>query len=118
MGSAGGSRARPASVEEALEWFRKRFRPDAARGVRLAWAVALGGSPGEGLTIRVDEGRLELRPEVADDCDVVFRMSAADFFGVLAGTSNPDLLFMEDRLRIDGDLSLALKLRTLFSNPA
>jgi predicted lipid carrier protein YhbT len=49
---------------------------------------------------------------------VIFRLSASDFFAILAGTQNPDLLFMADRLQAEGDLSLALKVRSLFSTPA
>ena len=47
---------------------------------------------------------------------MVFHLVAREFFGILSGRENPDLLFMSERLRIDGDLSLALKLRTLFSS--
>ena len=45
---------------------------------------------------------------------MIFRIGAHDFFAVLAGRENPDLLFMADRLAVDGDLALALTLRKIF----
>jgi predicted lipid carrier protein YhbT len=66
--------------------------------------------------VRITEGRLEAAVGSAEHPDVVFRMSEADYFGVLAGTENPDILFMDERIRVDGDLSLALKLRTFFGS--
>ena len=41
-----------------------------------------------------------------------------DFFAVLGGSANPDLLYTADRLTVEGDLSLALKLRRLFGRAA
>lgn len=104
----------PCSIEAALGWLRKAFRPDAASGVHVVYQIELGGEEGGVFWIRVDDGRLELARGPAPSPDVVFRMTAPDFFAVLAGRENPDLLFMADRLAIDGDLGLALALRKLF----
>ena len=67
------------------------------------------------LHAHVDEGRLHAASGRIARPDVTFRLSAHDFFDVLAGRENADLLFMERRIEIDGDLSLALKMRKLFS---
>ncbi len=108
----------PASLADAVELFRKRFRPDAARDLTVSYQMELSGEGGGVLSVRVDRGRLEVSEGPTDTPDVVYRMSAADFFAILARTANPDLLYMAERIAIEGDLSLALKLRALFSNPA
>ncbi len=108
----------PASLADAVEWFRKRFRPDAARDLTVSYQMELPGEGGGVLSVRVDRGGLEVSEGPMDAPDVVYRMSAADFFAILASTANPDLLYMAERIEIEGDLSLALKLRALFSNPA
>jgi predicted lipid carrier protein YhbT len=109
-GSAG-----PHSLDDAIEWLRKRFRADAAESLRASYRVELGGEAGGVLRIAIDDGRLELGRGAGERCDVVLRLAAGDFFDVLAGRANPDLLHMDGRLEIDGDLSLALKLRKLFA---
>ena len=46
--------------------------------------------------------------------DVRFRLTAQDFLAILGGRANADWLFMEDRIGVKGDLTLALRMRKLF----
>ncbi len=107
------------SIESALRWFRERFRADLSDGVEIVYRIELSDSPAESLSLQVADGRLVAErapasPGADRPADVVYRLSADDLFGILAGRRNPDLLFMEKRIAIEGDLSLALKLRSLF----
>ncbi len=113
--AADSSAASPASSSDAVEWLRKRFRADRAVGLRVAYQFELAGEGGGGLWACVEDGCLEVCPGHTSSPDVTLRMPAADLFAILAGNANPDLLFMERRIEIEGDLSLALKLRSLFS---
>ena len=110
--------AGPTNIAEALEWLRKRFRPDAAQDVSVTYQLELTGPEGGVLYARIDGGRLEAEEGPAASADVVFHLSADDYFGILAGRANPDILFMDEKIRVDGDLSLALKLRTFFRSDA
>ena len=103
------------SVAGAVDWLRKHYRPAAAENLQVAYQIELAGEAGGSLWVRISDGRMQVGLGVDPQPDVVFRMAALDFFGVLAGSENPDLLFMDDRLEIAGDLGLALKLRSLFS---
>jgi len=107
--------ARPGSIADVLEWLRKNFDAERSRRIRVAYQFELTGSGGGSVWARVADGDLDLGRGECADPDVVFRVEAALFFGVLGGRINPDLLFMERKLEVEGDLSLALKLRSLFS---
>ena len=98
----------PRSVDDSIDWLRKHFDPEAARGVTVSYLYELSGPGGGVLHARIDEGTLHA-------ADVTFRLSARDFFEVLAGRENADMLYMARRIEIDGDLSLALKMRKLFA---
>lgn len=104
----------PDSIASATAWLRKGFRSDAAAGLRIVYAFDLKGERGGSLWVHIDDGRLEIAAGRPAEADVTFELTAADFFGVLAGSENPDLLFMADRLVVHGDLGLALKLRKIF----
>jgi predicted lipid carrier protein YhbT len=106
--------AGPTTIAEAIEWLRKRFRPDLARDVHVTYQLELSGPSGGVITASIDDGQLATAESAAKSPDVVLHLSAADYFGILAGRENPDILFMDEKIRIDGDLSLALKLRTFF----
>ena len=101
-------------LEEALASLRQRFDGEAARGLRIAFQFELCGAGGGSFCARVADGALSLEPGSAADADVTFRLAADDFFEVLAGRASADMLFMEERLEVEGDLALALKMRRLF----
>jgi predicted lipid carrier protein YhbT len=108
-------RVQPASLSDVLEWLRKNFRAERSADLRVTYQFELTGPQGGCLWARAQDGQLEAGDGSVADPDVVFRVAAVDFFGVLGGVANPDLLFMERKLEVEGDLSLALKLRSLFS---
>jgi putative sterol carrier protein len=107
----------PKTLDEAAEWLRKHFDADAGRGLCAAFQIELAGAEGGCIALRVDDGRLDVRRGATEAPHVVLRLSAGDYYALLAGRENADLLYMAGRLEIEGDLSRALKLRTLFQLP-
>jgi len=108
--------APPDAVAISIEWMSKHFDAEAAIGCEAVFEVTLQGEgQGEGrFLLRVEGGVAQLERGADAAADVRFRLSAADWLGVLAGRENPDLLYLAGRLDVAGDLSLAMKLRTLF----
>ena len=56
-------------------------------------------------------------PTVSNDdgeADVTLTMSEENFEGLLDGSLNPQMAFMMGKLKIDGDMGLALQLSELF----
>ncbi len=49
-----------------------------------------------------------------NDADVTLIISEEDFEGLMDGSLNPQMAFMMGKLKIDGDMGLALKLGDLF----
>ena len=49
------------------------------------------------------------------DADVTLVISEENFEGLMDGSLNPQMAFMMGKLKIDGDMGLALKLGDLFS---
>jgi putative sterol carrier protein len=109
-----GAASTSGTVGDAVDGFRKRFDPEAAREVCAAYQFELTGPGGGAFYARVDRGRLEVAEGLLGSADVHLQLETSDLFAILAGRANADMLFMGDRIRIDGDLSLALKLRRLF----
>lgn len=80
-----------------------------------------------GKTVRIDlkgEGFISIDGTTApptvsnddrDDADVTLIISEEDFAGLIDGSLNPQMAFMMGKLKIDGDMGLALKLGDLFS---
>ena len=67
-----------------------------------------------------DEGEIVLDGEGAragddDEADVTLTASAETFRGMREGNVNPTMAFMSGQLKIDGDMSLAMKLAAVLS---
>jgi predicted lipid carrier protein YhbT len=101
-------------VTDVLDWLRRAFRADAIGDLQATYQIALTGEWGGVFWVRVDGGRLSSGEGKTPRPDVVFELDAEDFYGVIAATANPELLYMQDRIRVEGSLSLALKLRVMF----
>jgi putative sterol carrier protein len=102
------------TVEGAADWLRSHFRADAARDLSAVVQIELSGAAGGSLWLRIAGGRLRVDSEPAERADLALRLSARDYFALLAGAENAELLFMDGRMEIDGELALAMKLRSLF----
>jgi len=48
------------------------------------------------------------------EADVTFVLSSENFEGLIDGSLNPQMAFMMGKLKIDGDMGLALKLAEIF----
>lgn len=105
----------PDSPQAAADWLRKRFDAETAQGVVVVYALDLTGPGGGALSVRIDGGRVDLRAEPGPSyADARLRLAATDFYDILAGRENSELLFMADRIQIEGDLSAALRFRKFF----
>jgi len=105
------------SIEAALDRLRAWFRPEVAAAISLVCLVELSGKPGGRFWLRLDAGRLSSGEGGTPAPDLIVRASASDFYAFLDGSENPDLLYMEERIRIEGSLGLALSLRLAFAPP-
>ena len=104
----------PRTPADAVDWLRKHFDAEAAADCEASYVFELAGEGGGSIGVRVENGRLEIAEGDVQPADLRFRLAARDFYDVLAGRANPDMLFMEERLQIEGDLGLALRFRRLF----
>jgi putative sterol carrier protein len=108
----------PTSPEATAEWFRSHFRSDAARGLAAVIELDLQGAGGGSVCLQIEDGRLKtsLGRDAAPDLRV--SLSTQDWREVAAGRANAELLAMEGRILMQGDLGLAMKLRSLFRRGA
>lgn len=67
------------------------------------WVIALGGD-NAGVTEGTDES-----------AQCVISMTDKDFLGIISGSLNPQMAFMTGKLRVKGDMGLALKLQSILS---
>ena len=113
-----GTRAR-AIVAGVFRAMPRQFNRRAAGDLRAAieWRVTEPDGGGSIHTVRINGARCRVRRGVVADPDLVLSLGTADFLRLAAGVASAPVLFGEGRLRVQGDLGLALRLPRLFRVP-
>lgn len=113
--AAGRLEAAPDSMERAGAAFLRmaeRFRPEQATDLDAAWVVDVAGRGPT--TIHVRGSRCLVSPGAVDDPVATLTTDADTWVELVEGHVDGIRAFLQGRLRVEGDLNLALRLETLF----
>jgi putative sterol carrier protein len=86
-------------------------RAEEAREIDAVYKFVLDGEGGGTWIVRLKES-LDIA-EADDDAECTIGLAAADFIDMFEGRVNGQQLFFSGKLRIEGDMQLALKLQQL-----
>ncbi|HEV8540142.1 MAG TPA: SCP2 sterol-binding domain-containing protein [Nitrospiraceae bacterium] len=105
---------KPETVKEFFQVLPGKLDAAAAEGVEAVYQFDLSGPQGGQYHLAVKDGACTMHEGVHPDPNVTFSMSGEDCLGVLNGRIDGPSVFMSGRLRVSGDLSLAIQLKALF----
>ncbi len=92
----------------------KFFIPEAAVGVEAIIQYRLTGEEGGDYIIDIRDGKCKVSEGVAEEPAVTLTADGRDFADVLLGRANGMQYFMLGKLKLAGDLNLAMKLTSFF----
>jgi len=101
-------------AEESLAALVAGFRPGAARGMHAVYELDVTGDGGGKWHVKVSDGKCELESGPAKDPHVTIAMSAEDWVSLLRRELDAEQAFYDGRIRVTGNLSLAMQLPELF----
>jgi len=102
------------TVQELINNHPRAFRPDKAEGVHAIIQYHLTGEEGGDWIITIGDGKCTVAAGVAEKPTMTLTAEAHDFKDVLTGKANGMQYFMQGKLKLAGDLNLAMKLTTFF----
>ena len=105
---------KPTSVQEFFRCLPQNFDAEAAEGLAAVYQFDLSGSQGGQYQLTIEDGVCSVQEGTHPNPHVVFSMSGEDCLGVLSGRLDGASIFMSGRVRVSGDLGLALQLKSLF----
>lgn len=94
-----------------------RRRAARARPCTVEWRITEPDGGASIHTLLIADGRARVRRGVVAAPDLTIAMDTADFLRLVAGIEPGVTLFMQGRLRLDGDPTVALRLSRLFRPP-
>ena len=102
------------SVEQLIRNHEKAFKPEVAEGVEAVIQYHLTGEQGGDWIITIKDGRCTVAEGEAENPKMSLTADAGEFRDVLLGKANGMQYFMQGKLKLAGDLNLAMKLTSFF----
>ena len=101
------------SYLEIMEAIKAKYNSDKMKGVTAVYQFELTGDGGGNFHIDVKDGEAEFGDGQHDNPSITVTMEVADFNQLLDGSLNPTTAFMTGKIKVKGDMSLAMKLQAL-----
>lgn len=90
------------------------FDENAAKGLNATIQFNLSGDDGGGWFVTVKDGKVSVNKGSASSPNMTMAMTAQDYVDMNTGKLNPQMAFMSGKLKISGDMGLAMKMQALF----
>ena len=101
------------SVKELLEAMPAKFDAAAWGDSDAVIGFDVTGDGGGKGTTRIEGGSLSVEDGIPDDATMTITCEAEDMIAMIKGELNGVSAFMAGKLKIDGDMSMAMKLQNL-----
>ena len=94
----------------------KRLIPEKVAGVDVTILFDLSGDNGGFFWIKIADGAAETGTGEVPDPAMTVKANADDWFAVATGQTNAMQAFMTGKLKILGDMGLAMKMQMMFAS--
>ena len=103
--------------QEIFNEMPKNLNADAAKGMNSVIQFNLSGDNGGQWYATIKDGKAEVAQGAAPAPNMTLSMSASDYVDMIMGKLNGQMAFMSGKLKISGDMGLAMKMQNLFKRP-
>ena len=106
------------SYEQIVQEVKQRFSGmDVSRITdHLAYQFNITGEGAGSFYVEVKEGKLYIEPYEYYDRDAVFTCKADTLFKIIEGKTDPVAAFTVQKLKVDGDIGKALRLKDIIAS--
>ncbi len=104
----------PKTPQELFKKLPAAFNIEKAAGVNAVVQIDLTGDEGGTWAVTMADGKCTVDNAAADDPTLTLTMAAADYMAMVGGELNPMNAFMQGKIKLKGDMGLAMKFQNLF----
>ena len=102
------------TVKETIELMSTRFKAANAAGVNKTIQYDITGDGGGTWHAVIKDGTCTVSSGAGSAPDLTVTMASSDWLDMTAGKLNGQMAFMSGKLKLKGDMGLAMKLASLF----
>jgi putative sterol carrier protein len=103
------------SCKQVFSEMPTRFNKEAAKGLNAIYQFDLSGDGGGKWHVLINNDKCEVKEGAHASPSITISMTAQDYLDMINGKLNGQVAFMSGRLRIAGDMGLALRMQQLFA---
>jgi len=104
----------PTTVKEFFQFLPNRLDSNAAEDLDAVYQFDLSGAQGGQYFLTIRDGACQVSEGMHEDPHVVLSMAGEDCIKILKGQLNGPAAAMSGRLKVSGDIGLAIQLKALF----
>jgi len=104
-----------ATVAEFFDQVAAQVDKSKIAGMNAVFQFNITDEGGGEWNVKIADGDLAVAPGTAENPSIVLTMKAADFLDLIAGKLNGQTAFLTGKLKIQGDMTLAMKLQSVFA---
>ncbi len=83
-------------------------------GMTATYQFNITGEDAQIWSVAIANGDIVVSEGAAEKANIELSLSAADFLALIGGTLNGQMAFLTGKLKIKGDMTLAMKLQSVF----
>ena len=102
-------------VAEFFDQVPEKVNKDKIQGMDCVYQFNITGEGGGDWSIAIANGDATVSAGTAENPSITITMEAGNFISLLQGKLNGQMAFMTGKLKIKGDMALALKLQSVFN---
>jgi putative sterol carrier protein len=106
------------TIARLMDLMPKAFLPDKAAGVEAVVQYHLTGEQGGDWVVTIHDGACNVAQGNTQAPNLTLTADAADYIKIISGQLNAMSAFAEGKVKLKGDLSLAMKMMNYFKLPA
>src|SRR5438034_6845722 len=105
------------AVKEIFSQMPANFNADAAKGMNSVIQFNLSGDGGGNYNLVIKDGTCSVNEGTHASPNMTMTMAAQDYVDMITGKLNGQMAFMSGKLKLAGDIALAMKMQDLLKRP-
>lgn len=102
------------TVQEFFDHIPEKFNADKAAGMSATYQFVITGDAGGEWYVAIQDGKAEVHQGVAENPNITLTAKDSDWLQIVNGKMSGQTAFLLGKLKIKGDMGLAMKLQSVF----
>jgi len=105
------------TVQQIMEHLPEAFVAEKAAGINAIIQCRFTGAEAGDWAILIKDKQCSVEPGMKEKPQLTLTMDSQDYKDMVTGKLNPMTAFMQGKIKLNGDISLAMKFTNLFQAP-